>query len=418
MGQLASSSQANISTSGGAIASASHSEFCHAGRAEPPAMEVQNMLCTPELPPQTCGGDAGIDSFTKTVGTAGNGDDNASVIPILCLDASVLDIDQLFKSLELPPAQRAKALQEASMKARGVLLHVPANTSVGALKRFLLTETALAASEKTLNNGAVVLHLFALRRPLLSIADGAVTDATSSCAIFEAPSNSLLALAESMELSALKANDQLFFFPLIEVSESGGGSLAKDHVRAEADDPCGASLRREDAEEEDAAAASLSVNAGDPTTRSPALVLLYTHESSFGFDGDDVLLLGCCASICACIVTAICCMSRRKKKQKPNHANTQPNYYGGNGVPQYYNNGAGTTYYGQPQQQNYYSSGAPGYGMPPNAYSNSSANVLQPQPPHPNYYGGAYQYQPPYQQLNAIPLQPTYVSNAPVAGPL
>ncbi|CAC9493843.1 hypothetical protein conserved [Leishmania donovani] len=421
MGQSASSSQENPSTGGGFISSAIHYQSRRAGRAESPAMEVQSMLCTLNFPPSASGAGAeGVDSPTCTVSSAGNASGAAAAIPILCLDASALDIRQLLKSLELPPAQCAKALQEASRKASGVLLHAPANTSVDALRQFLLAQTTSSASANTVDSGALTLHLFALRHPLLSIADGAAADVTPSCGAAEASSNSLVALAESMELSELSMNNQLFFFPLLGASETDCNPLAKNHVGAGATDSYWAALRREEAEVEEAAAASLSVGAGDPPITRRALVLLYTHETRFGFDGDDLLLLGCCASICACIAAGICCcMDAAKNNQQPNHVNTKPNYYGGNGVPQYYNNGAGNAYYGQQPQQSYYNSGAPGYGMPPNAYANTNTNVLQPQPLHQNYYGGGYQYQPQNQQLNGIPIQSaTYVPSAPAAGPL
>ncbi|TPP48949.1 hypothetical protein CGC20_26840 [Leishmania donovani] len=379
MGQSASSSQENPSTGGGFISSAIHYQSRRAGRAESPAMEVQSMLCTLNFPPSASGAGAeGVDSPTCTVSSAGNASGAAAAIPILCLDASALDIRQLLKSLELPPAQCAKALQEASRKASGVLLHAPANTSVDALRQFLLAQTTSSASANTVDSGALTLHLFALRHPLLSIADGAAADVTPSCGAAEASSNSLVALAESMELSELSMNNQLFFFPLLGASETDCNPLAKNHVGAGATDSYWAALRREEAEVEEAAAASLSVGAGDPPITRRAL-----------------------------------------NNQQPNHVNTKPNYYGGNGVPQYYNNGAGNAYYGQQPQQSYYNSGAPGYGMPPNAYANTNTNVLQPQPLHQNYYGGGYQYQPQNQQLNGIPIQSaTYVPSAPAAGPL
>lgn len=378
------------------------------------------MLYTLNFPPPASGAGAeGVGSPTCTVGSAGNASGAAAVVPILCLDASALDIRQLFKSLELPPAQRAKTLQEASRKGSVVLLRAPANTSVCVLRQLLLAQTASSASASTVDSGASMLHLFALRHPLLSIADGAAADATPSCGTAEVSSNSLVALSESMELSALSMNNQLFFFPLIEASETDCNPLVKDHDGVGATDSYWATRRREDAEVEEAAASSLSVGAGDPPTTRRALVLLYTHETRFGFDGDDLLLLGCCASICACIAAGICCMNAAKDNQQPHYGNTKPNYYGGNGVPQYNNNGVANAYYGQQPQPNYYNSAAPGYGVPPNAYANSNTNVPPPQPLYQNYYGGTYQYQPQNQHPSGIPIQSaTYVPSAPAPGPL
>ncbi|KAG5500146.1 hypothetical protein JIQ42_04481 [Leishmania sp. Namibia] len=422
MGQSTSSLRSNPSSDQGVGAAAKHNESRCAGSTEPPVMELQNMPCAPTFPPAASAAEfAEVNDPKSSVNAPGNARSTAAGIPILCLDASAQCSDQLFKSLELRPAQRARALQEASKHASGILLHAPITTTVRDLKQFLLAQTALSVPANTVSSRALALHMFAIRDPLLSSVDGAAADGVSSCGSAEASSNLLLALPESMELSALSMDSQLFFFPAVGSSRTGGDPLARDHPCVSAMDSNPAALRQEDSGVEAAVAACPLADTNGIPAAGRALVLLYSREASFGFDGDDMLLLTCCVSICACIAAGICCCaSAAKNRQTLNNANAKPNSAnGGNRVPTYNTNGGATAYYGHPPQQEYYSSGAPGYGTRPNTYTNSYSNPLYQPLPQPNYYGGTSQYQPYNPQVNGIPMQPvTCTPSAPAPMPL
>nr|CAJ2474609.1 unnamed protein product [Leishmania braziliensis] len=383
MGQSVSSSQANPSNDEGIVDAAERHEPRCAGRANPLARKMQDELYTPNFPPLASGaGTAGVDSSTCAVGSHGNASDSAAAIPIFCLDASEQNMCQLFKWLELPPAQRAKVLQEVSKNVCGVLLHAPATTSVGDLRQFLLGQCPLR--QRTPDKSALSPHLLAIRDPFLSSAGGAAANGTPSGGSAKAFSNSLLTLPDSMVLSTLSMNKQLFFLPGVGASEADCNQLATGHASVGAADSYPAALGREDAEAEKAAAASPSACADDVSTAGRALVLLYSYEPSFGIDCDDILLLGCCASLCACIAASICCCMNAQKDRSPSNVDTMPSSNnGGNGVPNYYNPGNGTSYCAPPPPPpqpplNYYE--APGYDMPPNTYPSANPYpVYQPQ---------------------------------------
>ncbi|KAG5502811.1 hypothetical protein JKF63_04579 [Porcisia hertigi] len=149
------------------------------------------------------------------------------------------------------------------------------------------------------------------------------------------------------------------------------------------------------------------------------VLLVYTSESEYGVDGEDLLLCAICAACCACLV-GLCATGASKAASKKNKFNEQQqqqqynsnmnstlpnqNYYGGNvpGAPQY-SYGAPPQQYpvsypvAQPAYYNY--SGDPRYAQP-------SASAA---PPAPYYYT-----QPPNQQQG-----PPHVNNyvAPASGP-
>ncbi|KAG5476946.1 hypothetical protein LSCM1_05279 [Leishmania martiniquensis] len=416
MGQQASSVRPNPSNAEVVDAAAEHGIARCAGWTEPPVFEMQNMLCTPSFCPSASGAELGRATCPQSAaGAGGSASSAATTISVLCLETSAQNADQLCKSLVLPPTQRARALQEVSKNVSGVLWHAPVTTSVRALRQFLLEQTALPAPADTTRGGALALHLFAIRDPLRCPDDAA--DGASSCGSAEASFDLLLALPETMELSTLSADRQLFFFPAVGACAAGCDPITRDHTRASTADSNFAALQHKDVDAE--AAACPVTDADGVSSAGRALVLLYSREENFGFDGDDMLLITCCLSICACIAASICCCaSAAKNSQALNVADSKPNHTnGGNGVPSY-NNGSATAYYGYPSQQEYYS-GAPGYGVPPNAYTNSNQNPLYRPQPQPNYYGGTSQYQPHHPQVNGIPMQPaTCTRSAPATVPL
>lgn len=336
---------------------------------------------------------------SPTCAVAGGAD--AATVSIFCLDTAAGSVQPFLELMRLPPAQRPAAFAAASTGVSGVLLHAPASTSIAALKVFLLAQTAAASPAAPAAKAALdALHVFAVRAPSHVHSDAAATTATASpAAATSAPSSeALVALPEAATLSTLAANGELFRLFVAGVD----GNVAVNPL-------------------EDAAAAVAA-----PAPSELPLVLLYSHEASFGFDGDDMLLIGCCVAICACVAAAICCcVSAAKDKNAQNNQNNggnvlkpqdynNGNYNNGNNGnynnAQYYNNGNGNSYYGQQPNYNYNpGSGAPGYGMPPNAY----------QPQQPNYYNGGYQYQQQNPQLNGQPMQPaSYNPSGPAPNPL
>ncbi|KAK7200374.1 hypothetical protein NESM_000091500 [Novymonas esmeraldas] len=465
MGQSSSSCRADAAGSGG-IAAVSQQDGSRrtggGGRrgAEPPAMEMESMLhYAPGTGHEMVTGAAGsANSPTCYVGGAGGAGD----VAVFCLDASSHSFGPLMRLMELPPPQRAAALRDASKTASGVLLHARGSTSIHALKQFLLAQ----ASSSSPPDSADALHLFAVYDSRAAAAGAAAGGAAAGDSA-DVVSKSLLVLPESMELSTLCLNTQLLFLHAAEDGEDGRNPLTAAEgapVESRSSQP----QRRvnvDEEEEEEAAAvtttstsmcaastAAAAAGDGDEGAAGRTLVLLYSRETSFGFDGDDMLLVGCCVAICACIAAGICCCVNAAKNNQNNQNNNgnsskpSPNYNngggGGNGVPnydygnnnnnnggnpQYYNNGNGGAYYGSPQQYNNNyngggNSGAPGYGMPPNAYGNNNQNPqyqpqYQPQQ-QPNYYGqGQYDQQNP--QLNGVPMHPaTYTPGAPVPAPL
>lgn len=354
-------------------------------------IEMEAMLHTPTPSTQPpCTTDAAAEASR-----AATAPDAASTVSVFCLDVSKQSLLQLREVLETPPPQRAAAFHRVAKHSHGVLLNAPASTSLRSLQSFLVSQTTKGRRGDVAPSS---LHVFALRDPTVVITNG--TDAPVTVTR-EMSTDLLIPLSGSVELSALACDATVLAFATADAS-----STVQDDGVSSAE----AQQQGTDGEVSDTAAAA--------TAAARTIVLLYTRDSRFGFDGGDMLLIGCCVAICACIAAGICCCvsAAKKNKQqqqsssandgKPNGNNSgvpdyynNTNYNNNNGNQNYYNNNNG--YYGQSQQPNgnYGNPYAPtgydnnnggvnGYGAPPNAYQNNNnyQNQYQPQQYQPQQY--------------------------------
>lgn len=319
---------------------------------------------------------------------------SSKVVSVFCLEVSKPSLLHLRRVLETPVPDRTAAFHRMAKQSDGVLLNLPASTSLQTLQSFLLTqsrrpgqaERRRRSSSSSGMESSSALHVFALQEPTVTVesADGPVTVTR------EISADLLIPLSGSVELAALSRDQTVLAFAATTPSPACAVPAASS---SSACVPATAEDTREVQQGEGAA------NSPSPSiTPLRTVVLLYTRDTRFGFGAGVVLIAFCCA-ISTCIAASVFkrgYTAKKNNQQSSNANNCDLNYSGNDGVPansyngsnnnnntQSYsyngdcNNGNNGGYYNNLYastgcDNNANSAAMNGYSVPPNACNNNN----------------------------------------------